>query len=262
MIAKLSYSLGETLASGSEQMRIDRRTVSGAAIAALFWKGEARAQDCPLSVEVDNHGWTGLEAWTDDLKPMLPLWWRDINRALGAPACRADKTIRLEFYRLKPDYVAAAARGDRVLINAPYVLANRGKPDMFRMIAHELVHIAQAYPEGAGPAWMTEGIADYVRYYVLFPDDPGRAFDPGQEDWREGYSPAAGLLAWADAKWPGTLARVNAAMRGGDKGDVAFAAATGATPAVLWRAYLRTAPSAASAAKRRAYWESLKRGGD
>lgn len=131
---------------------------------------------------------------------------------------------------------------------------------MFRMIAHELVHIAQAYPQGTGPAWLTEGIADYVRYYVLFPDDPGRAFDPGREDWREGYSPTAGLLAWAEAKWPGVVASVNSAIRKGDKGDVALAAATGMTPQALWRAYLASHPDAASAAKRRAYWQSLNRG--
>jgi len=239
---------------------LTRRSLLAAAIAARGGVGDARAQDCALTVEVDYNGWVGLDAWTEELEPKLPVWWRSINDALGRTACATAKTIRLEFYRIKPDSVAAAARGDKVLINAPYVLANRGNPDMFRMIAHELVHIAQAYPQAIGPAWVTEGIADYVRYYVLFPDDPGRAFDPGQEDWREGYSPAAGLLAWAETKWPGTLAAVNSAMRKGDKGDAALAAATGTEPELLWRSYLRSAPAAASAARRRAYWEGLKRG--
>lgn len=241
-------------------MGINRRSLFGTAIAALVGGGRAWAQDCPLGIEVAYNGWSGLEGWTDELKPKLASWWRDINRALGATACNAAKTIQLEFYRIRPDKVAAAARGDHVLINAPYVLANRSNPDMFRMIAHELVHIAQAYPQGTGPAWLTEGIADYVRYYVLFPDDPGRAFDPGREDWREGYSPTAGLLAWAEAKWPGVVASVNSAIRKGDKGDVALAAATGMTPQALWRAYLASHPDAASAAKRRAYWQSLNRG--
>jgi len=241
-------------------MEIHRRSVFGAAIAALIGGGRAWARDCQVEISVDYHGWTGLDGWTEALKPKLAGWWRDINRALGSTACHADQPIRLEFFRIEPAGIAAAARGDRVLINAPYVLANRENPDMFRMIAHELVHVAQAYPQGARPEWLHEGIADYVRYYVLFPKDGGRAFDPGREDWREGYSPAAGMLAWAEAKWPGVVAKVNSAMRKGAAGDVALTAATGMTPDALWKAYLASHPDAASAEKRRAFWKSLKRG--
>jgi len=241
-------------------MPIDRRMLLGAVAGILVWGGPALADDCPVAVEVDYHGWSGFERWTADLIPRLAGWWRDINLALGATACNAGKTIRLEFYEIHPPRIAAAARGDSILINAPYVRANLGNPDMFRMIAHELVHVAQAYPKGTGPAWLSEGIADYVRYYRLFPDDPGRAFDPGGEDWREGYSPAAGLLAWAEATWPGLVSAINAAMRKGDDGEAALTAATGMAPAALWKAYLASHPNAASAAKRRAYWDSLKRG--
>lgn len=238
---------------------IDRRSVLAAAFALpIAGRGAARAQACRVDIAVDYHGWAGLDGWTEQLKPQLTGWWRTINQALGATSCNADKTIRLEFYAIKPERIAAAARGDSVLINAPYVLANRDNPDMLRMIAHELVHVAQGYPKGTGPAWLTEGVADYVRYYVLYPGDAGRAFDPGREDWREGYSPAAGLLAWAQAKQPDVVAKVNAAMRRGEAGDAALAAATGMTPDALWRAYLASHPDAASAAKRRAYWESLK----
>lgn len=240
-------------------MGISRRSLFLATIAALAGRDAAWAQDCPLAVEVDFHGWSGLDAWTEALRPKLDVWWMAINHTLGAASC-TPKTIRLEFFRIKPDKIAAAARGDEVLVNAPYVLANIGNTDMLRMIAHELVHVAQAYPKGAGPAWLTEGIADYVRYYVLFPDDPGRAFDPGQEDWKEGYSPAAGLLDWAEATWPGTVTAVSSAMRKGDRGDAAFAAATGSPPETLWKAYLRSNPPAASAEKRKAYWRSLQPG--
>ncbi len=213
---------------------------------------------CGLTAAVDYHGWTGLDGWTDALKPKLAGWWREINRALGGPPCTEIRAIRLEFFAIKPDGVGASAQGDGLIINAPYVKANLGNPDMARMIAHELVHLAQAYPKGAGPDWLKEGIADYIRYYVLFPDDPGRTFDPGREDWREGYSPTAGMLAWAEAKWPGTVAKVNAAMRRGEPGDAALTAATGAKPEALWSAYMAGHPDAASAARRRAYWESLQ----
>lgn len=38
------------------------------------------------------------------------------------------------------------------------------KPGDLDVITHEGMHLVQAYPGGAGPGWLTEGIADYVRY--------------------------------------------------------------------------------------------------
>lgn len=188
-------------------MRVDRRGWLAGGLAALTIPGGggAAAQDCALHIEVDTRGWTGLEAWTEALTPLLPGWWRAINAALGGTGCAAEKTVQLQLVRIKPDSVAAAARGDKVLINAPYVLANRGNADMLRMIAHELVHIAQAYPPGTGPGWLTERIADYVRYYVLFPDDRGapstRGRRTGERAIRRLQVCSAGPIGNGRARW-------------------------------------------------------------
>ncbi len=239
--------------------RISKRSLL-CGLAALTAAGSARADDCTLDVEIVPGAWSQLQGWAQALTPRLGSWWTTINHGLGVTACER-RGIKLVLAVVKPDSVAAAARGDRIIVNAPYVLANLGNADMDRMIAHELVHVAQAYPEGTPPIWLVEGIADYLRYYVLFPTDPGRFFDPDKESWHEGYSPSAGLIDWAETRRPGTLAAINTAMHAGDDGGAAFALAAGLTPAAAWRAYLKTRPAAASADRRQAYWASLKHAG-
>jgi hypothetical protein len=104
--------------------------------------------------------------------------------------------------------------------------------------------VAQAYPSGV--KWLKEGIADYIRYYVLFPD-PRRPLPPGLT-YQVGYLPAAAMLDWASRRYSRTLVRdVNAAMRAGHDGEGALAQITGQTPQGLWAAF--TASRAAAAKK-------------
>lgn len=69
----------------------------------------------------------------------------------------------------------------------------RRHPDDAGMFVHELTHVVQAYPSGATPAWLVEGITDYLRYYLLLPE-PTRRADPAAADHRRGYADAALLL--------------------------------------------------------------------
>lgn len=56
--------------------------------------------------------------------------------------------------------VAATSNG-RVVFGAKYIKAKPGDIDV---ITHEVMHIVQDYGRSVGPGWLTEGIADYVRY--------------------------------------------------------------------------------------------------
>lgn len=86
----------------------------------------------------------------------------------------------------------AFARGESIFLSAPYV---RSHPDDFGMVVHELVHVVQGYPPKP-VAWVNEGLADYVRYYVVEPDSPRRHFDPNSDTYKRGYQPAAAFLNW------------------------------------------------------------------
>jgi hypothetical protein len=56
--------------------------------------------------------------------------------------------------------VAYASNG-KITISSEWLLK---KPEDLDVITHEAMHIVQAYPNNSGPGWLTEGIADYVRY--------------------------------------------------------------------------------------------------
>ena len=84
-------------------------------------------------------------------------------------------------------------------------------------------------------------MADYMRYYVLLPHDPQRAFDPSRFTYQLGYQPAAALLDFVERTYgAGSVRRVNAAMRTGGDGEAELLKITGATPLTLWRAYLKS----------------------
>ena len=51
-----------------------------------------------------------------------------------------------------------------------------------------MVHVIQNYPVGAGPVWVTEGIADYLRW-AIFEGKPVEKFPKPQdpEGFKRGY---------------------------------------------------------------------------
>lgn len=178
-----------------------------------------------------------LDRWFASLRPRIDIWWPVLLTRLASPGDTPPRAIEIVFATIEPRTVPAATSGTRIFVDHGSLLSRIDDPDTFGMIAHELVHVAQHYPRGASE-WLAEGIADYLRYYVLLPDDPGRVFDARSADWKAGYQPAAALLDWIERSKPGTVRAVNAAMRSGKDGEAALRAITRASPRALWQAYL------------------------
>lgn len=196
-------------------------------VAALAIAPVARADE--LSVAVDTHYAPDLAGWGATLEALCRGWWPRINRELASPGFTPPPRVEIVLAKVQPDRVAAVERGGRIYVDADHVRANRDTG----FIAHELVHVAQHYPDGQ-VAWLSEGIADYLRYYVLLPKDPQRSF-PSNITYAVGYQPAAALLDFAERRYgPGVVKAVNAAMRSGHDGEAALTLATGQTPAGLW----------------------------
>lgn len=111
-----------------------------------------------------------------------------IAEALGAPFDYSTPiTIRAtEDAKAAPGVTC----GRTVTVSEPHL---RRATDDAGMFVHELTHVVQAYPGGTSPVWLTEGITDYLRYYVLLPE-PARRANPATADHRKGYAQAALLL--------------------------------------------------------------------
>ena len=104
-----------------------------------------------------------------------------INKSEGFPDSTKDRLIETFFkvypkeaktynkktsdtvvFLIDPGYKGVAATSRGVVRYNPDWFAKH--PQDIDVVTHEAMHIVQDYRGGSGPGWITEGIADYVRY--------------------------------------------------------------------------------------------------
>ncbi|WP_186755411.1 basic secretory protein-like protein [Echinicola salinicaeni] len=115
------------------------------------------------------------------------------------------------------------------------------KPEDLDVITHEGMHLVQAYPGGSGPGWLTEGIADYVRY-VYGVDNEGAGwslpdFDP-QHHYKNSYRITARFLLWINQRFDKDFVqRMDEKMRKKEYDESLWSLYTGKTLEELWDQY-------------------------
>lgn len=169
-----------------------------------------------------------IGGWVARAKARSVGWHVTIARRLGRPS--PDGTIAVGF---SPDasFVARTASG-RILVSSAYLERN---PDDLGLLAHEMVHVVQAYPRTA-PGWLTEGIADYIRYYGIEPRSRRAGFDPQRQSFLGGYQAAAFLLrALERERGCGAINRLDSALRSGEDVAAVWFSLTGRTAEQFWR---------------------------
>lgn len=105
----------------------------------------------------------------------------------------------------------------------------------------ELVHVIQAYPD-PDPGWITEGIADYLRW-AIYKGKPQAWFPAGRQEqgYQAGYRVAAVFFLWLETDVaPGIVKRLNTSMRNRAFDTMIFTDATGKTLDALWAEYAKT----------------------
>ncbi len=111
-----------------------------------------------------------------------------------------SKTLREVTFFVDTAYTGVAeAGGGRVRFSSRWFHKN---PKDIDVVTHEVMHIVQAYPDDAGPWWVTEGVADYVRYaYGVANAEGGWALPPYKDGqtYENGYRITARFLAWIEA---------------------------------------------------------------
>jgi hypothetical protein len=211
-------------------------------LGAALVPGAAAASNSQLAVEVDTSNAPQLAMWAEQLKTMMLGWWPVITAALASPGYEAPEFLKVIFRNISPANIGVMASGDTIIVNLTDIQAN---PSDYGRVAFAMAAIAQAYPE-PNIRWLRTGIADYLRYYVLLPEDVARRFDPYRTTYETGFQPAAALLDWVERMHgAGSVRRINAVMRQGGDGEAELAKITGETPMTLWRAYLASISFAA-----------------
>jgi hypothetical protein len=95
-------------------------------------------------------------------------------------------------------------------------------PDDYGAVIHELCHVVQSYHKPV-PGWVTEGIADYVRWFKYEPATHRPHVNPRHAKYTDGYQTTAAFFDWiVRTKDRSFVRRLNTAARDGKYGDDLF----------------------------------------
>lgn len=179
-----------------------------------------------------------LARWGEEVQELCGAWYPRTCRELWSEGFTPYARVKIV---LRQDLAfPAATAADTIRVSAPHVRSVTGDEGM---LIHELVHVVQRYPSNPGMDWLTEGIADYVRFWLYEPHTPRPPIDPQTASYRDGYRTAAAFLVWlARTRDPEIVAKLNARMRRGDCDPVAFAELLGEDLDELWSGFLAAGP--------------------
>ena len=219
----------EAPASEPAEEKAEVRTITK--VSAKTGPGE----DDRLDVLLDFNDAPAAKDWALKAADYSIKWYPKLCELLASDGFEPPKEVTLVF---KPMDGVAHTADTTITISSAWIEKH---PDDLGMVAHELVHVVQRYRRGRGehkpPGWLTEGIADYMRYYVVEPDSDRAKFDPERGDYKGGYQPAAGMLNWVEKQRPGTVAKLNALLRAGKYTSAKFREVAGDEPDALWRQF-------------------------
>ena len=110
------------------------------------------------------------------------------------------KVTKIVTFVIDPDYDGVAGTSNnRVVFSVKYMTEN---PNDIDVVTHEVMHIVQSYAGGNGmPGWLTEGIADYVRY-AYGVDNAGAGWSlpefSEKQSYKNSYRITARFLVWLE----------------------------------------------------------------
>ena len=148
-------------------------------------------------------------------------------------------TARKVTFVIDTSYKGVAATGNDVTsFNPQWFKKHPGDIDV---VTHEVMHIVQAYPNHSGPGWITEGIADYVRY-TMGVDNAGAGWKlpdyNAQQSYKNAYRVTARFFAWLEGHGhTGIVKSLDNAMRTRTYTGDTWKALTGKTVDELWADY-------------------------
>jgi hypothetical protein len=185
----------------------------------------------PVTVTVDASEAPELEAWGERAKAICEAQYPILCEMLDSEGFVPAANVAIVFK--KEMHAPAATGGDVIHVSARHVSRH---PDDFGMMVHELVHVVQAYPPSkADMGWLTEGIADYIRYYVYEPGSDRSRIDTTKASYRDGYRTTAAFLNFLiQTRDREIIQKLNSRMRRGECDDSSFKALLGEGLEDLW----------------------------
>jgi hypothetical protein len=181
-----------------------------------------------------------LKAWAEaELVPVVKKWYPAIVDLLPGPGFEAATNVNVRF-RNGMGGTPASAGGSGVNCNIDWFRRNL-QGEARGAVVHELVHVVQQYGRARRnnpnatrtPSWLTEGIADYIRWFRYEPESKGAqitARNLARAKFDASYRITGNFLDWATEKYdPKLVPKLNAAARQGKYHEDLWKEATGKT---------------------------------
>ena len=193
-----------------------------------------------------------LTAWAhSELIPVMQKWYPLIVAMLPSEGFTAPQNFSITFTDRNKG--VAATGGNRIECN-PAWYRGQLKGEAIGSLVHELVHVAQQYGratrkgDARPPGWLTEGVPDYIRWYLFEPQSKGCEIPPGRAATSRhdaSYRISANFLSYVIAHHDRELIQpLNAALREGRYDAELWKTRTGHTLEELagqWKKSLETA---------------------
>lgn len=181
-----------------------------------------------------------LTEWAEkELKPVVLEWYPKIVAMLPSESFEARTNVTLRF-RNNMGRTPASAGGGNVNMN-PAWFRRELKREARGSVVHELVHIVQDYSRARRtnpnakrtPGWITEGIPDYIRWFLYEPETKGAEITErnlARAKFDASYRITGNFLDWATKQYDKDLIRkLNAAAREGKYTEEIWKELTGKT---------------------------------
>lgn len=188
-----------------------------------------------LTITLDTSESPDLAEWAQKSKDLCLEWYPKLLAALPSDGFTPPDSLRIVFRR---KLAAPAMTGGGVMsINAPYVEGNRND---LGMVIHELMHVVQSYPgQKENMGWLTEGIADYVRFWIYEPKTPQSPIDKQHASYRDAYRTTAAFLGYLTETHDKDIVRkLNAKLRKGEGEAALFQQMLGKSVDDLWKEFI------------------------
>ncbi|OXA60270.1 hypothetical protein Fcan01_05133 [Folsomia candida] len=184
-----------------------------------------------IRIKVDTSQAVDLKHFGSNVVSILYDWFPYVESLLRSPTYQESPVTQFVI-KFDPTYagVAAAYPGKHPpLIRGSVNFYRKRKDDIGSMI-HEMAHVIQKYKKC--DFWITEGIADWVRYFHYERNRPVR---PGRtKSYRDGYATSAYFLNWIESRYKGIIYYLNKSCREGTYTENIFERFTGYNVDQLW----------------------------
>lgn len=202
--------------------------------------------DGKCSATLDTSATPDLTEWARKaIVPMVQAWYPKLVKLLPSEGYQAPTNFSIIFS--KDMQGVAATSGTRIRCAANWFRRNL-EGEAVGAVFHEMVHVVQQYGRtrrapGATrpPGWLTEGITDYLRWFLYEPQSRGAEItrrNLSRARYDGNYRITANFLNWVSARHgPDFITRLNAALRDGKYSEETWKSLTGRTVQELGAAW-------------------------